>query len=356
MSNALRVIDLGSAGASLCHALYHGLAAAYRPGDPPILALVRASEPHISIGLNQDLAGSIDIDYCRRAGLPILRRRLGGGAVYIDEDQLFFHFIIGAERPDLLFARIAEPVVQTYAGLGIAARHRPPGDIAVGEKKLGAIAGAEIGLALVAIGSFLFDFDHRAMAGALKAPSADYRARLAEALQASLATMRTLMEAPPLVEEVKQRFIAASERCLALAAKADRPSPREWAAIAAAEQELGDPDWLAGRPRGPGPATVKLAEGAGLGEAEVEAEAGPLRAVLFEREGRIARLTLTGRLAGLSEPGWLALAERLQGVRLDAAPLRHALAEAETALGLALAALDRERVARCIEAARHTRW
>jgi lipoate-protein ligase A len=367
----LRVIDLGSASASRAHALYHGLADAYRRGDPPILALVRADEPHISIGFNQDLAGSIDTAYCRQARLPIIRRRLGGGAVYIDGNQLFFHLIVGAGRPERLLALIARPVVQTYAGFGIAARHRPPGDITVGditvgdttvgdmtagERKLGAIAGGEIGQALTAIGSFLFDFDHQAMAGALKAPSAAYRARLEAALEASLATLNTLMATPPDFAEVKRRFIAETAGCFGLEAAFDQPTDMEWAAIQAAAHALADPEYLAGRERRHAASTVKLAEGATLGQAEVETEAGPLGAVLFEREGRIAELQITGRLDGVSAPGQQALARRLRGAGLDAVPLRCALAEAKRVLGLALAPVDLERVAGCIEAARYTRW
>src|SRR5205823_4636443 len=108
--------------------------------------------PHISIGFNQDRTRDLDEDFCARRGLQVIGRRLGGGAVYIDRDQLFFHFIVPAasvsHRPPRLFATFAEPVVATYAALGIAAAHRPPADIVVGERKLGAIAAAAIGEAM----------------------------------------------------------------------------------------------------------------------------------------------------------------------------------------------------------------
>ncbi len=60
MIKPLRIIDSGDASAVRSHALYHGLAAAFAAGDPPILSLVSPSEPHLSIGMHQDFAAEID--------------------------------------------------------------------------------------------------------------------------------------------------------------------------------------------------------------------------------------------------------------------------------------------------------
>ena len=53
-----------------------------RPGDAPVLSFVRPSEPYVSIGYHRDLA-EVDTDYCRAGGLPVYRRMVGGGPVYL---------------------------------------------------------------------------------------------------------------------------------------------------------------------------------------------------------------------------------------------------------------------------------
>lgn len=89
----LRVIDFGNVSALSSLAVFHGLAEALRPGDDPILSFVSPETPFVCVGVHQEIAKEVDEDYCRANGLPIYRRRVGGGAVYLDHNQLFTHFI-----------------------------------------------------------------------------------------------------------------------------------------------------------------------------------------------------------------------------------------------------------------------
>jgi lipoate-protein ligase A len=200
------------------------------------------AEPHISIGLNQDPGRDVDRGFCRRRGLPIVRRQLGGGAVYIDREQLFFQFIVPArglpQRPMRLFERFAAAVTGTYAAFGIDSIYRPPGDIAVSGRKLGAIAGGAVGEAMVVIGSFLFGFDYEAMAGALPAASESDRQRLRARLEDSLVTVARLLPTPPAMSEVKRRFIAEAASLLGSVAEPSALSPAEERAVESAAAEL----------------------------------------------------------------------------------------------------------------------
>ncbi|MSP48156.1 MAG: lipoate--protein ligase family protein [Alphaproteobacteria bacterium] len=164
----LRVVDQGTASPIASHAVPYGIARAMATDADPALTLCTPASPYISVGANQDVAREIDEDYCRAHGLPVLRREVGGGAVLLDPDQLYFHFVVPRrltpERAERLFPRFIEPVLRTYADLGITARHRPLNDVQVDNRKLGASAAAEIGEAVVVAGSFLFDFDMETMA------------------------------------------------------------------------------------------------------------------------------------------------------------------------------------------------
>ena len=89
----LRVIDFGLVPALRSQAVYHGLAETIGPDSAPILSLASPETPYVCIGMHQDLAKEVDEAFCAANGFPVWRRQVGGGAVYLDRNQLFTHFI-----------------------------------------------------------------------------------------------------------------------------------------------------------------------------------------------------------------------------------------------------------------------
>jgi lipoate-protein ligase A len=214
----LRVIDLALASASRSQAAAYAIADRLAPDGDPAVVLADPLEPFLSVGANQNTERDIDLVFCRDRGIPIIRRRLGGNATYIDRDQLIFHIIVPArlaQRPSSrALATLAAAVVDTHRDFGISADLRPPGDIAVGGRKIGGTAGAEIGGGVVVGGTFLFDFDAAIMARCLKLPSEPLRARVAVMIERGMTTIRTEVGTPPDRAMVKTRFVANLARCL----------------------------------------------------------------------------------------------------------------------------------------------
>ena len=99
----------------------------------------------------------MDVAYCRGHGLPVLRRELGGGAVYLDRNQLFVQWVMSPERLplrlDKRFELFARPLVETLREIGIQAALRPVNDIQVGGRKISGTGAARIGCAEVLDGS-----------------------------------------------------------------------------------------------------------------------------------------------------------------------------------------------------------
>ena len=63
----------------------------------------------------------MDQDYCRTHGYPVIRREVGGGAVYLDGNQLFTQWIFQAEHlPATVEARFAciRALVRAYRAMG----------------------------------------------------------------------------------------------------------------------------------------------------------------------------------------------------------------------------------------------
>ncbi len=353
----LRVIDQGEASALASHAVPYGIAAAMAANADPVLTFCSAAAPYLSVGFNQDLAREIDEAWCRERGLPVLRREVGGGAVLIDRDQLYFHFVLprghARERTDRLFQRFAAPVLATYTDLGIAASHRPPGDVQVAGRKLGAMAAAEIGEALVIAGSFLFDFDRETMARSLRVPDEAFRDLLRRGLAEHMATMRDLLETVPTRDRVKALFLGHVAAILALAPAEERPTRAEATAIAAAARRHGDKTWIRRRGRKLVAGGYKIAEGVHVVEGERRTADGVLRVRLVEHDGRIRDLDLTGDVTCLPADGLTRLAARLVGVALDpSATLEADIAAVIGALGVDLPGVSASDIAETLRAAR----
>jgi lipoate---protein ligase len=240
----LRVIDLGSALAIQSQAPAYAIADRMAPGGAPAVVLADPLEPFLSVGANQNIERDIDLSFCRERGITLVRRWLGGSAIYIDPEQLIFHVIVPAKRarrpaPRML-ATLAEAVVDTYRDVGIAARLRPPGDIAVDGRKIGGTAGAEIGGNVVVGGTFLFDFDAVIMARCLKLPSEPFRAKVVRMLERGMTTMRDELGTPPDRALVKAHLVANLARCLDAEPQEDGMSDKESAATAVAAERLED--------------------------------------------------------------------------------------------------------------------
>ena len=85
--------DLGRTSPLRSQTLWHALAYGVSAGAPPTLSFMRPSGPYVGLGYHRRLEEA-DLDACRHAGLPVYRRMVGGGVVYLDEHQQFFQICL----------------------------------------------------------------------------------------------------------------------------------------------------------------------------------------------------------------------------------------------------------------------
>jgi lipoate-protein ligase A len=193
--------DLGKLPGQGSMLVFHALA---RMGIEA-LVLVSPQSPLASIGYFQDAAQEIDIPYCRAARIPLMRREVGGGATYLDENQIFYQLVWKKENP--LFPRAVEDIfpwfsespVETYRAFGIQAEYRPVNDIVTKEgRKIAGQGGGDVGECMVFVGGILLDFDTRAMSRILKVPDEKFRDKVYKTMEENLTTMKKeLGNVPP---------------------------------------------------------------------------------------------------------------------------------------------------------------
>ncbi len=314
----VRLLDLGEVSPLRSQTVFHAVAYAMTPDTPDTILLVSPSAPYVCIGYHQDLEREVDLAYCREHNLPVYRREVGGGAVYLDNGQVFTQWIFHRDRlPASLeerFALYIRPLVATYRALGIDAYHRPINDIHVRGKKIGGTGAAQIGMAEVVVGSLMFTFDKRTMAQVLKVPSEKMRDKIYQSLEQYMTTMEEQLGYVPDREEVKALYIRHCEEALGV-----RVVPGEWTeAEEAMARELDDrftsEEWLfqKGRLR---PPVVKIHEDVYVVEAAHKVPGGLIRVVARLREGHIDDISISGDFTVLPAFAVAAMEQAVRGLR-----------------------------------------
>lgn len=316
----IRLLRLGMASPVRSQTCYHAAARALGEDTPDTIILVSPSGPYVCIGFHQDLEKEVDTDYCRGRRLPVYRREVGGGAVYLDRDQLFVQWVF---HPSSLPASVAErfrlyiePLVLTYRALGIDARHRPVNDIHVGHKKIGGTGAARIGRAEVVVGSIMFDFDSVAMAGVLKVPTEKMRDKVYQSLEEYMTTLRDELGAPPDRTAVEALYLAQCARLL----DADIV-PGEWTAeeetlARELDRRFESRDWIyqEGAARRPG---VKIHEDVEVRESSLKTPGGLIRLTLRLRGGQIDDVSISGDFTIFPQTAVIEIEDAMRGAAAE---------------------------------------
>lgn len=100
---------------------------------PGILLYIYVNNPSVIIGRNQNAWKECDYKAMEHDGVQLSRRVSGGGAVYHDEGNLNFSFIMPAGKYDL--ERQLNVILNTARTLGIDAHFSGRNDILVGDAK-----------------------------------------------------------------------------------------------------------------------------------------------------------------------------------------------------------------------------
>lgn len=206
--------------------IYHALAGLGREA----LSLVSPAEPYVCIGFHQDVEQEVDLEYCKVNHIPVFRREVGGGAVYLDGDQLFYQLTLHRDNPVLpkrkgaFYKKFLQPVINVYQRIGIPAEYKPINDLISGTRKISGTGAGEIGDCIVFVGNLILDFNYEMMARILKVPDEKFRDKVHKILIDNLSTIRREIgekeagrwdevKLNALMEEEFQKLLGPMEHC-----------------------------------------------------------------------------------------------------------------------------------------------
>lgn len=211
------LFDLGERPWEQSMLIFHTLA---RMGVEAIV-FVSPQTPFISVGYFQDTEKEVNLEYCKRGGLPIIRREVGGGTVYLDRNQIFYQMVWNKDNPNFpkrikdIYEQLSIPPIETYEEFGIKTQFREVNDIVTTQgRKIAGLGGGDIENSMAFVGSIMLDFDYNRMVHAIKVPDEKFRDKIFKTMEENVTTMKRELGKVPPRQEIKKVLKKRYEKVL----------------------------------------------------------------------------------------------------------------------------------------------
>jgi len=279
--------------------IYHSLALLNREA----LCLVSPVTPYVCIGYHQDVAQEVDLEFCRSHQIPVFRREVGGGAVFLDGNQLFFHLILKRDSPlapkriDAFYQKFLQPIINVHHRIGIQAQYKPVNDLVVQNRKISGTGAGEIGDCIVFVGNLILDFDYATMVRVLKIPDEKFRDKVKKTMEENLSTIRRELgaaQAAQWQEKVLNTMLAEEFEKLTgpmIPAEKDRRLIDRMQSLK--PNMMGD-EWLYRRGKRVAGRVVKVKSGLEVVQRMHKAAGGLIRAEFLIEDGRFKNVAVSG--------------------------------------------------------------
>jgi len=319
---AIRLIDAGIVSSIRSQTLYHGLGYTFSSGTPNTIVFAVPKDPYMCIGFFQDAAQELDIVYCKKNGLPIIRRETGGGAVYIDQNQLFVQWIFKPgdlpPKVDDRFKMFVQPIIDTYKHYGIDAYYYPINDVHVDGKKIVGTGAGGIGDAEIVTGNFLFDFNYEAMTKALKVPGKKFQKDFESGVRKYVTTIRQEIHENINIDNLKHIYVSKCEKLLEERIVKGKLEVEELAEMEELDKKMLTDKWLyqITKPTSSN-RLVKIHAGVWIGEINHRSEDGEVKIEVKLMEGKIDELELKTSFRKNIDVDLKRLSSSMKGVELE---------------------------------------
>jgi lipoate-protein ligase A len=308
-------------------ALYHAAAHLGREA----LIVLRPATPYICIGYHQDARQEIDLDFARQNQIPVFRREVGGGAVYLDGQQLFFQLVIRRDHPQVpenigeFYKKYLQPVIDTFRRFGVPAEYRPVNDIVSNGRKISGTGAAQVEDMLILVGNFIQDFNYEMMSKCLRVPDEKFRDKVHKTMVENLTTFLretgTIPANANLAAELAKRYELLLGEL--------QPRPLDGELIQKADEvfaAMNTPEWLlANDRRRPDSKQLKISEGVFIIQKMLKTPGGLIRVTAVNREGRLNQVHISGDFFFFPAIRIIDLEKMLEDVPAETTAITHAV-------------------------------
>ena len=199
-------------------AIYHTVAELMTEETPDTIIISQPSDTYVCLGYHQKLDHVFDRKVCNEKGIPILRRKVGGGGTYLDSNQLFYQCVFHQNHVPTdskkVYEQMLTPMVNTLKHFfDVKAEIKGSHEVEINGKRIAGIGGGQIGDASIVVGNILFDFDFDTMASMWSVPNEQFREMANQAMKDHIITLDDIGSVVPmdklanqLIEEYETYF------------------------------------------------------------------------------------------------------------------------------------------------------
>jgi lipoate---protein ligase len=300
-------------------ALYHAAAHLGREA----LIILRPATPYVCLGYHQDAQQEIDLDFARENKIPVFRREVGGGAVYLDGNQLFFQLVLKRDRPGVpadiasFYKKFLQPVIDTFIKFGVNAEYKPVNDIITNGRKISGTGAAQVDEMLILVGNFIQDFNYDMMSKCLRVPDEKFRDKVYKTMYENLTTFKRETGYIPsntdLAAELSHQYTSLLGDL--------NPKMLDKELFDKADELMGEmntQEWLfANDRRRPESKQVKIAEGIYVIQKILKTPGGLIRMTAVNNEGKLKDVHFSGDFFFFPASSLVDLEKKLENVPID---------------------------------------
>jgi len=246
-----RLINLGPLDPYSVHSVYEAVAKSVSEGASlNTLILCYPKTPYVCIGVHQILEFEVDLEKCRKMGIEVVRRQVGGGATYLDDGQQFYHIIVNMNHDiakkgvEHFYRTLLQPVAEVYKSFGLNARYKPLNDVIVDGKKISGNGAARLYDSWVLIGNIILDFNHDAMAEVLKFPSEKFKDKFIKNVKLYVTSLRRELGYIPPRNVVVERLVEMFSKNLNIEFDESSLTPKEKDYLEMLKNKYSSREWL----------------------------------------------------------------------------------------------------------------
>lgn len=184
------------------------------PADHPGWLLLWRNGPSVIVGRFQNTAAEVNARYIEANAIRVVRRNTGGGAVYHDEGNLNFSFIMprGAKGDgpfeDFSFSGFLGPMVDAMRDLGVAAELSGRNDMLTDGAKFSGSAQRQTKTMVLHHGTLLIDLDMSILGQALAGDPEKFKSKGLASVRSRVTNLRPYLREGTDMRAVMEAIVA----------------------------------------------------------------------------------------------------------------------------------------------------
>ena len=166
--------------------------------------------PTVIIGRNQDLEAEVNMEFCRKHDVRVVRRKSGGGCVYSDMGNVMVSYISRRGDVSEIFERYLDAMAGCLGSIGVEAIKSGRNDILVQGRKVSGNAFHQLPDRSIVHGTLLYDTDFDALEESIRPPVEKLERHGVASVRQRVENLRTFLDPAviPSVEALEDAVVA----------------------------------------------------------------------------------------------------------------------------------------------------